>query len=153
MQNRICQRNGIAKLPRQSDGWPKSHRANKLDRLRLNVEAFDKARLLELKQAVKYRRQIFARIPKLEKMLKAEFGAQIWVWTHLTQLDEIRVEVVFRPKKGQHPFDADKCVGESFEKSGLLKYMDHSGSGTICGGEDDGLRDHDYTERKYSPED
>lgn len=153
IQNEVCRRHGISKLPRRPDGWPMSHRVNKLDNLRSVVEAFDVARFRDLKQSVKYRRQIFARIPKFEALIKKEFKSQIKVEVYLGQQDEICITTVFRPRKGQLPFVADDCVETAFEKSGLAKYMDLIGFSHCCGGKDDGLRDMDFTERKYRPED
>ena len=108
--------------------------------------------MVDLKQSIRFRKRIFALLPKFAKVVKeSKYGRQIKVEVYLTDWNEVRLQTTFRPRKNQHPTDADDTVDEAFDKSGLGKYMGFSGSGTCCGGKDDGLRDIDFTERKFHP--
>ena len=93
------------------------------------------------------RKSIFLRAKDFEHMLKAQYGRRISVRFSLDEeSDDLRMIVEFRPKKHEHPFDADEVIGEAFEISGLHKCMKHYGSGTTLFGKVE--RDNDFGETK-----
>jgi len=127
---------------------PKFLKAKKLEDIELDVEAFDYEMLEDKKKDIKRRKKIFYRAEDFQHVLKDRFGRRIKIEFRFDdEADELHMLVHFRPKKHEHPFDADDVILEAFKLAKLDDLMENVGSGTCMMTME---RDQHFVEKKPS---
>lgn len=138
---------GIRKLPTKETSM------GRIEDAQGQIALADNLLLESKKRDIRRRRKLFAALARFEELLKAQLGGRISVRFRLDDFDQINVLTYFRPRKSkgtviEHPFAGDPIVDAAAKKSGLYRYMDLVGTGTLL---EPLIRDNHFVEKQWFP--
>ncbi len=122
---------------------------DKIDDFCQGILLRDSRMFQSLKHQIARRGEMLGRIQSFADRLKKSLGKQISINIFLSDHDEVCMRTAFKPNKGQHPFDGDPVVADAFKTSGLSRLMSLDGTATAVRGGKAGVRDHDFSEKKW----